>query len=890
MPASVGLIAELTRLLAPERVLHRDLDLVVRSRDASLYRLVPQAVVRPMDLGEIRALLAWAARSGRHLTFRTAGTSLSGQAVTDDILVDLTPHWRAFRVLDGGRRVWSQPAVIGGHLNRVLRPLGVRLGPDPASIDAAMLGGILANNSSGMCCGVAQNSYHTLDAMTLVLADGTLVDTKHLEADSRLRAEAPAVHGGLMRLRDEVRADAALAERVRRRFARKNTTGYSLNAFLDYERPADILSHLMVGSEGTLGFIADATLRTVPDPPFRATALVVFDELSEAGAAVAPLAASGAAALEILDSASLRSIRSGLAPGRAIGSRTAALLVEMREAEAAALDEAVERALAVLGGFPVAAAPAFTRDAAEREHLWKLRKGLFISTGALRPPGTAIITEDVAVPVERLAEAIADFQELFARKGVPDTAVFGHAKDGNLHFNLAEDVRRPESVARYAAFMQALVDLVAGKYDGALKAEHGSGRNMAPFVRTEWGDAAWEAMWRTKRLLDPHAILNPGVVLNRDPEIHLKDLKPMPEISPLADRCIECGFCEPRCPSRDLTLTPRQRVAVVRELAAADRDLKEALERDFAYDGIATCVGDGMCETSCPVRIDTGALVKELKAIRHGPVAHWLADRVASAFGLAAVAARMGLRLGRLAGLALPRGAERLPSVRPRRNASRVVYFPSCLTRIVGEEPGVVSRAQALLDVLGTAGFDATLPEGIDGLCCGLAFSSKGYPRAAVRAQQRALCALSAAGSELPIVTDASPCAATLGVLDFPSFWARECLPRLGPRRLPGRVVVHPACSLVKAGGLPDLLRVARAHCAEVALPDSAECCGFAGDRGFLVPEVTAAATRAEAAEVGLTQAAYHCSTTRTCEIGMSRATGRRYVSLVHLVRESLLG
>ncbi|HET7293443.1 MAG TPA: FAD-binding and (Fe-S)-binding domain-containing protein [Vicinamibacteria bacterium] len=890
MPAPAGLVAELSRLLAPERVLSRDIDLVVRSRDASLYRLVPQAVVQPRDLAEVRSLFAWARRERRHLTFRTAGTSLSGQAVTDDILVDLTRHWRSFRLLDGGRRVWSQPAVVGGHLNRLLQPLGVRLGPDPASIDAAMLGGILANNSSGMCCGVAQNSYHTLDALTLLLADGTCLDTARPDADAQLRAAAPVVHAGLLRLRDETRGDAPLADRIRRKFARKNTTGYSLNAFLDYDRPADILAHLMVGSEGTLGFIADATLRTVPDPPCRATALVVFDALVEAGAAVAPLAAAGAAALEILDSASLRSIQGELGLGRPIERKTAALLVEMREGEGAALDAAVARALGVLRGFDVAAAPAFTRAPAERERLWRLRKGLFISTGALRPPGTAIITEDVAVPVERLAEAIADFQELFARKGVPETAVFGHAKDGNLHFNLAEDVRRPEAVRRYAAFMQALVDLVSGKYDGALKAEHGSGRNMAPFVRAEWGDAAWEAMWRVKRLLDPDGILNPGIVLNRDPEIHLKSLKAMPEISPLADKCIECGFCEARCPSRDLTLTPRQRIAVVRELSGAGRALREALEREFAYDGIDTCAGDGMCETSCPVKIDAGALVKELKAARHPPAAHWLAGRVADEFGLAACLARLGLRAGRLVRLGLPMPAGRLPAVRPRPGWPRVVYFPSCLTRIVGEEPGVVSRAKAMLDVLVKAGFDAVYPDGIDGLCCGLAFSSKGYPQAAERARERSRKALSEIGHGAPVVTDASPCAGTLGILDFPVFWAREGLSRVTPRRLPGKVVLHPACSLVKAGGLPDLLRVARAHCEETALPTSAECCGFAGDRGFLVPELTASATRAEALEVGAVEAAHHCSTTRTCEIGLSRATGRLYVSLVHLVRESLLG
>ena len=182
------------------------------------------------------------------------------------------------------------------------------------------------------------------------------------------------------------------------------------------------------------------------------------------------------------------------------------------------------------------APPGFTTGEAERAALWHLRKGLAARTGAMRPTGTAFLTEDVAVPVARLAEAILDFQLLFARHGVPETVVFGHAKDGNLHFVLAEDVRSPEAIERYGAFMQGLVDLVVNKYDGAIKAEHGSGRNMAPFVKTEWGERAYSAMERVKRMLDPDGILNPGVLLNPNPRVHLENLKPCPTISPLADR------------------------------------------------------------------------------------------------------------------------------------------------------------------------------------------------------------------------------------------------------------------------------------------------------------------------------------------------------------------
>ena len=402
---------------------------------------------------------------------------------------------------------------------------------------------------------------------------------------------------------------------------------------MDFDRPADILAHLMVGSEGTLGFVGETTFRTVPEPPARATALVFFADLEEAGASVAPLAAAGADALEILDAASLRSVSTEHPLPFEIERRHAALLVEFRRMDEAALAASTGDAQAILKRYRLLEPPRFTTGEAERAALWHVRKGLAARTGAMRPTGTAFLTEDVAVPVARLAEAILDFQALFERHGVPDTVIFGHAKDGNLHFVMAEDVRSPEAVERYGAFIQGLVDLVVNKYDGAIKAEHGAGRNMAPFVRTEWGDRAYGVMERVKRMLDPDGILNPGVKLNPSPRAHLESLKPCPTISPLADRCTECGFCESRCPSRDLTLTPRQRIVVTRELtrlrastAPGDREWAEALEADFAYEGVTTCAGDSMCQAACPVKIDTGALVKELKAAAHPEWSNRVAD------------------------------------------------------------------------------------------------------------------------------------------------------------------------------------------------------------------------------------------------------------------------
>ena len=916
-------------------------------------------MVRPRGPGEVAELLAYCRRAGRHLTFRTGGTSLSGQAVSDDILVELAPFWGRAQVLDGGQRIWSQPGVVGGHLNRMLAPHAARIGPDPASIDAAMIGGIVSNNSSGMCAGVVQNSYHTLEALEVILADGTVVNTARGDADATLRRDRPALHAGLLALRDELRANANLAARVKRKFETKNTTGYSLQAFLDHDTPAQILAHLMVGAQGTLGFLASITLRTVPEPKSRSTGLVFFADLREAGAAVLPLASAGAAALEILDANCLRALESQQSYPFPITKRTAALLTEFRADDEEALRAMEAAGHDALRSFGLLSPARFSRDEDERAHLWKMRKGLATTAGALRPSGTAFLTEDAAVPVARLADAITDFQALFAEYDVPDTILLGHAKDGNLHFVLAEDFRSKKAVDRYARFMEAFVGLVVDGYDGAIKAEHGSGRNMAPFVRKEWGDLAYALMKRVKSLLDPDGILNPGVILNDDPEAHLKDLKILPRISPLADKCIECGFCEPRCPSRGLTLSPRQRIVIAREIeglrGAETPDealLRAELEADFAYEGLETCAGDSMCQTSCPVKIDTGALVKELKAARHSPWATSLATAAAERFATTALLARTGLgliavarslRLGPLdlggalveavtgwlhesaptlvprieRGMALPKPASRLPRPGPPTNgapAGRVVYFPSCLSRILGAQPGESgpSTALAVTRSLAWAGYEVVHPEGLGGLCCGMPFASKAFSAAATRASEHTMDALWRASREGAdaVVTDASPCAGTLDearsalastgrnlrIFDFAAFWAREVLPRHASLpRVSGLAVLHPTCTLMRHGGTADLLAVAKAHAVEACVPASAECCGFAGDRGFLVPELTASAAAKEGAEIrarldGASGPAGVYSTCRTCEIGMSRAVGRPVRSVAHLVYEAIAG
>jgi len=931
----MDLAAALGGIVGGERVLSRPLHLAAFASDASVYRLVPRAVVRPTSIDQVRQIFSLCRERRLAMTFRTAGTSLSGQAVTDGLLVDLSRDWRQVNVLDAGRRVRVEPGVIGAAVNARLKPWRAKIGPDPASIQAAMMGGILANNSSGMCCGVAQNAYHTLDSLVFVLPSGTIIDTADDKADDALRAEEPGIAGGLAALRCELLAQPAVAARIREKYISKNTTGYSINAFLDYERPVDILSHVLVGSEGTLAFIASAVLRTVPDLPVKYTGLLLFPTIRAACAAIASLKDAGASAVELMDRAALRSVESqpGIPPIAHVPADAAGLLVEFQASEESARPGLEAAAALAVRGAALFEAARFTHDAAEQAALWRIRQGMFPSVGAARRSGTAVIIEDVAFPVGRLADAVTDLRTLFARHGYDDAIVFGHAKDGNLHFVITQSFNDDAAVAQYARLMDDVVELVVKRYDGALKAEHGTGRNVAPFVETEWGPEAYAVMKRLKALVDPEGILNPGVIINDDPRAHLAHLKSLPAVEAEVDKCIECGYCEPKCPSRDLTLTPRQRIVVRRQvermkIEGAPPAAFAALDADFGYDALDTCAADGLCATACPVGIDTGQLTKRLRTARHLPVAHRVAAWTARHFGAVERGVRLALGAGaaarrvlgddvlatltRAPALLMRRPISRWlppmpgPAVRTRptthRHTAVAVYFPSCVSRTMGTlpgEPNDLSLVEAFVRLADRAGRPVWIPDDVEGCCCGVPFSSKGYVDAHRIAVNRTVARLWrwSDGGRLPIVLDTSPCAHglqgcrealdrenrtrfdALTILDSVEFASRTLLPALRVVRQEPRVVLHPACSVVKMNLSADLERVARACASEVVVPLDAGCCGFAGDRGWLVPELTASATKREAAEARAAGATGYYSSSRTCEIGMTRATGHIYRS-----------
>lgn len=937
----VGLREDLIALLGPDRVLARPIELIRYATDASPYRLFPKVVVMARDAGDVRKVLAYARQKHEHVTFRAAGTSLSGQAQGDGILIDVRRHWSGVNVESGARRLRARPGTILSRANLALFPHGYRLGPDPASASACTIGGVIANNSSGMCCGTTQNSYKTLSSLTFMLPSGTTIDTGRPDAEREFAAAEPALAAGLLEIKRDIEGDPALVARIRRKFSIKNTTGYHMEAFLDGTTPLEIFRRLIVGSEGTLAFIVEAVFDTIPDDQYRLTSFMIFSDMYAACAAVKPFVDHGAAAVEVTDRASLRAVEGK--PGvperwKALPESATGLLVEFRAASDAARSAAELTANVTLAGLNLLERAQFTKDPVLAAQFWNVRSGLLASVGGARPPGSSFILEDVCFPPERLADGALDLGGLFARHGYAGV-IFGHASAGNLHFLITPFLNDPREIAHFGRFMQDVVELVVGKYDGSLKAEHGTGRNIAPFVEREWGSKLTALMWKLRRLADPDEILSPGVMLTDDPENHLKNLQTAPVIETTVDRCIQCGFCEPVCPSRNLTTTPRQRIALRREMARQPEasPVLKAILPDFDYDAIQTCAGDGSCEIACPVDINTGDLMKHFRHLEHGPHAEAVAASLARRFGSVERGARMalgaagmmanvlghgtlatltgGIRAvvsrdlvpGWIPGMPAAAKAKLPPTVR---EGAVGVYFTACVNRIFGRpagQAGKLSLQEAMVAVSARAGLPLWIPDDIGGHCCATIWHSKGYEEGnAIMANHtvESLWRWSDRG-KLPIVCDASSCSfgitseirgyltpenrerhAELSIFDSIAWAHDRLLPKLTVLRKAGSAVVHPSCSANQLKLASKLHALAAAMADEAVTPATAGCCAFAGDRGFLHPELTRSATVAEAEEVNARAFDAYLGSNRTCEIGLNVATRRDYASFVYLLEE----
>lgn len=925
----------LLETIPAHRVITNPLQLLAYGSDASFYRLIPKIVVQVHSEKEAVEVISQAAKLNLPVTYRAAGTSLSGQGVTDSVLMVATHKWRTHTIMEDGKKIKLQPGIIGAKANKTLLPYGRKIGPDPATINAAMIGGIVANNASGMCCGTQENSYKTIADIRLVFYDGTILDTSSEQSKTQFKEKHPEIIREVEKLRDDIKADSTLHELIKHKFKIKNTTGYGINSLVDYDDPFEIIKHLIVGSEGTLAFISDVTFNTVVDEKYKACALLIFETIELACQAIPLLKQSPVSASELLDRDSIRSVENDEeAPDyfRTMPETACVLLVEIQADDQEIMDKKEAAVREAVKSIPTIQPYKFTSDPKEYNFNWKARKGLLATVGGLRPTGTTCLIEDVAFPIEHLAAAATALKELFKKYEYHDAVLFGHALDGNLHTTFSQDFNSDKEVQRYSDMMDELAEIVVDKFGGSLKAEHGTGRNMAAFVEKEWGDAAYRIMKRIKAIFDPNNLVNPGVLINDDPKIHLKNLKPLPAVNSLVDTCMECGFCEANCVSEGLTLSPRHRIIIGREIArlkatGEDPERLAQMEKDAQYFVDETCAADGLCGIACPMKIDTSDYVKDLRHKKASATANNVARYIGNRMAGSTAVLRGGLStvhffqkvmgdtlMGGIASGVRAASFKKIPQWTPNMptgatkitkdlvNAGqghKVVYLPSCINRSMGISKGYdkddVELRIKTEELLTRAGYTIIYPENINSLCCGMAFSSKGFKEEGAHKAKELEDALMKASDDgqIPILFDMSPCFYTfkkanknksLKIFDPIEFMLDHVMPKLKVKNPRDVITVFPVCSVKKIGMEGKLQELAKMCAKKVAYVES-NCCGFAGDRGFSYPELNAHGQRhlQDQIPAGCKDG---FSTSRTCEIGMSDHSNINFKSIFYLIDE----
>lgn len=954
----MAFLQEARPFIPQERIYTDELRRLAWGTDAGFYRLIPRIVIRSKNEDEISQLLKLASRHGLPVTFRAAGTSLSGQAISDSILIVAGKHWEKYTLSSDHEQITLQPGIIGQRVNEILAPYGRKFAPDPASVKSAMVGGIVMNNASGMNCGTHANSDKVLLSVRIVLADGTVLDTGCPVS----RASFEVTHRDFIRriceLRDQVRADEKLAERIRYKYSIKNVTGLNLLPFVRFDDPFDIIAHLMVGSEGTLAFLSEVTMKTEYDYPCKASAMLYFKTIKEACRAVVALknvtnetgewTVKGA---ELLDWKSLASVNdpvflrykgevaSSILPGVEPGDESGltAVLTETKARTPEELHRNITTIENVLRAFHTYIPVHFTDKPEEYSQYWAIRSGIFPSVGGTRKPGTTCLIEDIAFHIENLPEATVELQQLIARHGYDDACIYGHALEGNYHFIINQSFGSDEEVKRYEDLMNAVKTLVVDKYDGSLKAEHGTGRNMAPFVRYEWGEAAFEVMKAVKSLFDPKGLLNPGVIFNDDPQCHIKNFKPLPLLATrdelrggTEDKCIECGFCEVNCLSCGFTLSSRQRIVLQREISRLRQSGKEPerlalLEKQYKYPGNQTCAGDGLCSMSCPMGINTGELTHMIRqrALPKGSLGYKAGNFAANHFagiksslrpilGLAnfghsilGTKAMSNIAKGMHNALGVPLWTPAMPKPLPPcslpyrgegKGKEAVVYFPSCINQTMGlpkKSPVEQPLVNKMVSLLQKAGYEVIFPANMESLCCGTIWESKGMPDIADRKSAELEAALWEASEQgrYPVLCDQSPCLhrmretiKKMKLYEPAEFIYTFLKDKLVFTQTDRPVAIHITCSMRKMGLANTLIELTHLCSTHVLIPEEVGCCGFAGDRGFTYPELNAYALRKLRPQIEAAGISIGYSNSRTCEIGLTTNAGIPYVSIAYLV------
>lgn len=914
-------LEQIKGFIPKDRIYTDDLRCLTWGTDAGFYRAIPKIVVRSKDEQEVAQLLRLAHKMKLPVTFRAAGTSLSGQAISNSIMIVAGKHWEKYSLNDDASEIKLQPGIVGQRVDEILSPYGRVFSPDPASKRSAMVGGIVINNASGMGCGTHANSDKILRSMRIVFADGTILDTGDQASKDEFARTHPDFIKKIEELRDRVCADEQLTARIHHKYSIKNVMGLNLRPFVAYTDPFEIITHLLVGSEGTLGFASEFTMTTAKKFTHTASAMIYFHDMRTASEAVVALKSGPVECAEMLDKTSLEAVNDPKGKG------LTALLLRTSTFNQEQLDANIREITSILSTFDTVDGVKFTSDPAEYSKYWAIRSGLFPSVGGNRPLGTTVIIEDVAFHIDDLPNATVDLSNLLEEYDYKGSCIYGHALEGNYHFIISQKFDTEQDVSRYTAMMNAVVDLVVDKYDGSLKAEHGTGRNMAPFVKREWGEKAFNIMREVKQLFDPDNLLNPGVIFNDDPLCYIKDVKALPLTNVHVDKCIECGFCEVNCLSCGFTLSSRQRIVAQREIThlrqtGQDPARLARLEQQYLYDGLYTCAADGLCATSCPMNINTGDLTHDLKNqimaknAMANKVGQFVADHLdgartglkvllhAATFAQNVIGDEAVNTVGKaFSRIGVPLWTSAMPRPRKQRvfstfkSEKKVVYFPSCLNQTMGYSAHGTKAdlVDTVVQFLNKAGWEVIFPDGLEKQCCGQIWESKGMPEIAdaKSAQLEDVLLKASQNGTYPIIFDQSPClnrmlhfVTKIQPLELMAFVHDYVMEDLDFHQTDEPVSVHLTCSTRKMGLNDKLITLAQKCSTQVLIPEEVGCCGFAGDKGFTHPELNAYALRKLKPQIQAKGVVRGFSNSRTCEIGLTTNSGIPYQSLIYLVNE----
>ncbi len=768
------------------------------STDASVYQIEPLGVVVPRSAEGVIQSVNIAARHEVPITPRGGGTSQAGQAIGAGLVLDTSKHLNRILEINADER-WArvQPGVVLDDLNAALRPFNLRFAPDVSSASRATVGGMMANNSSGARSVLYGKTLDHVREQHVVLSDGRLAHLRPLTGAPLAEArQGDSIEARAYRRVPELgRRHAA---EIDRRFPKvlRRVGGYNLDEFVDPARAVD-LTRILVGSEGTLGFIVEARVGLVPLPASKAVLTVEFDELLDALGATPLILKHGPSAVEVMDDFILRHAQGHAvldAQRRSMIDRdgSALLCVEFygdHPDDLLARMTAVERDLKGVG---IGCRCRQIVDPAAQQRIWSFREAALGLSTAMKSDGKAIsFVEDTAVAPERLRDYIDRFVRIVERHDTV-AGVYAHASVGCLHVRPVVNLKTAHGVATFEAIAHEVADLVL-EFGGALSGEHGDGLVRGAFNERMFGSELYQAFREVKRTFDPDGRFNPGRIVDT-PAItsHLRfgagyetpepatvfDFSAHGGYGRAVEMCSGVGLCRKTregtmCPSymvtKDEAHSTRGRANVLR-LAMAGRLGEAGLADEGVHEVLDLCLECRACKSECPVGVDVAKFKSEFLSgywDRHGLSAQ------AQVFGNARSAAEWGSRFAPLSNAVaasapakwlaetvigidrrrqLPRFTrhtlrKRLAGRRPPSATPGAVLFVDTFTEFEDPEIGI-----AALDVLDAAGIGGTLAPNV---CCGRPLISQGRLREARKlaaANVHALYELAERGTALVFV------------------------------------------------------------------------------------------------------------------------------------------